>query len=79
MEQDRNTATDGELSNRGSVTNQQQSLKEVMWLVMICICYLRSDFWTEELAVTLYFMQLLTATIPWYSNLNCVVGLLLFN
>lgn len=30
MEQDRNMATDGELSNRGLLTNQQESLKEVI-------------------------------------------------
>ena len=27
-------------------------------LIMVCICCLRGDLWTEELAASLYFMQL---------------------
>ena len=27
-------------------------------LIMVCICCFRGDLWTEELAASLYFMQL---------------------
>lgn len=38
------------LSNRRKVTNYRQILKEVMWLVTVCL-FLNSDLWSENLAV----------------------------
>lgn len=47
-------------------------------MVNICICYLHSDLWTEELVVKFVLYAITHSYYTRFSHLNCVVELLLF-